>query len=47
MQFTYRGKDSRGAVQQGALAAPSPEAAASELMRRGITPLAIHEQAQG
>lgn len=47
MQFTYRGKDSRGVVQQGALAAPSPEAAASELMRRGITPLAIHEQAQG
>ena len=47
MQFTYRGKDSRGTVQQGALAAPSPEAAASELMRRGITPLAIHEQAQG
>jgi len=44
MQFSYRGKDSRGAVQQGALAAPSPEAAASELMRRGITPLSIREQ---
>lgn len=47
MQFSYRGKDSRGAVQQGALAAPSPEAAASELMRRGITPLSIREQDQG
>lgn len=46
MQFSYRGKDSRGAVQQGALAAPSPEAAASELMRRGITPLSIREQDQ-
>lgn len=44
MQFSYRGKDSRGAVQQGALAATSPEAAASELMRRGITPLSIREQ---
>ncbi|MCL7945990.1 type II secretion system F family protein [Marinobacter sp. ATCH36] len=46
MQFSYRGKDSRGAVQQGALAAPNPEAAASELMRRGITPLSIREQEQ-
>ncbi|MGB1949805.1 MAG: type II secretion system F family protein [Marinobacter sp.] len=44
MQFSYRGKDSRGAVQQGMLAAPSADAAASELMRRGITPLAIREQ---
>ncbi len=43
MQFNYRGKDSRGAVQQGELAAPNPEAAASELMRRGITPLSIRE----
>lgn len=46
MQFSYRGKDSRGAVQQGAMAAASPEAAASELMRRGITPLSIREQEQ-
>ncbi len=44
MQFSYRGKDSRGAVQQGALAATSPEAAASELMRRGVTPLSIRAQ---
>lgn len=44
MQFSYRGKDSRGAVQQGLLTAASAEAAASELMRRGITPLAIREQ---
>lgn len=43
MQFNYRGKDSRGSVQQGDLVAPNPEAAASELMRRGITPLSIRE----
>lgn len=44
MQFSYRGKDQRGNVQNGTLAAPSAEAAASELMRRGITPLTIREQ---
>lgn len=44
MQFSYRGKDSRGTVQQGSLVAASAEAAASELMRQGITPLAIQEQ---
>lgn len=43
MQFSYRGKDSRGGLQQGSLAAASAEAAATELMRRGITPLAIEE----
>jgi MSHA biogenesis protein MshG len=46
MQFSYRGKDSRGAVQQGALAAPNADAAASDLMRRGITPLSIREVRQ-
>ena len=46
MQFSYRGKDSRGAVQQGTLTAPNPDAAATELMRRGITPLTIKEQQQ-
>lgn len=46
MQFTYRGKDSRGSVQQGALAAPNADAAASDLMRRGITPLSITEVQQ-
>ena len=46
MQFSYRGKDSRGAVQQGALAAPNADAAASDLMRRGITPLSIREVQQ-
>lgn len=46
MQFRYRGKDSTGSLQQGSLAAPTPDAAASELMRRGITPLAIEEQAE-
>lgn len=43
MQFSYRGKDNRGTVQQGLLAAPNADAAASELMRRGITPLVIRE----
>jgi MSHA biogenesis protein MshG len=43
MQFSYRGKDSRGSVQQGAMAASSADAAASDLMRRGITPLSIKE----
>jgi MSHA biogenesis protein MshG len=43
MQFSYRGKDSRGSTQQGALAAPNADAAASELMRRGITPLSIRK----
>ncbi|WP_018403723.1 type II secretion system F family protein [Marinobacter gelidimuriae] len=46
MQFSYRGKDSSGGVHQGDLSAPSPEAAASELMRRDITPLSIREQEQ-
>ncbi|MCM0610893.1 type II secretion system F family protein [Marinobacter sediminum] len=46
MQFSYRGKDSRGTVQQGSLVAASADAAASELMRRGITPLMIREQEQ-
>ncbi|WP_226611598.1 type II secretion system F family protein [Marinobacter nauticus] len=44
MQFSYRGKDNRGVVQQGSLTAANPDAAASELMRRGITPLTIREQ---
>lgn len=46
MQFNYRGKDNRGVVQQGSLAAPNVDAAANELMRRGITPLVIREQEQ-
>ena len=43
MQFSYRGKDNRGSVQQGLLGAPNADAAATELMRRGITPLSIRE----
>jgi MSHA biogenesis protein MshG len=46
MQFSYRGKDSRGSVQQGSLVASNADAAATELMRRGITPLTIREQEQ-
>lgn len=44
MQFRYRGKDDQGTVQQGSLTAATADAAASELMRRGITPLSIREQ---
>ncbi|HET8848626.1 MAG TPA: type II secretion system F family protein [Marinobacter sp.] len=47
MQFSYRGKDQRGALQQGLLSAASTDAAASELMRRGITPLAIQAHEPG
>ncbi|WP_341581315.1 type II secretion system F family protein [Marinobacter metalliresistant] len=46
MQFSYRGKDNRGSVQQGSLGAPNVDAAAAELMRRGITPLMIREKEQ-
>ncbi|WP_166258828.1 type II secretion system F family protein [Marinobacter salicampi] len=44
MEFTYRGKDNRGGPQQGAIQAANVDAAATELMRRGITPLQIHEK---
>lgn len=44
MQFRYRGKDDRGILQQGSLVAANADAAASELVRRGITPLTIREQ---
>lgn len=45
MEFSYRGKDSSGATQQGAIEAVNVDAAAGELMRRGITPLQIKEKA--
>lgn len=44
MQYSYRGKDDRGVVKQGSLVAASADAAATELMRRGITPLTIDER---
>lgn len=44
MQFDYRGRDAQGALQQGTLDAASPDAAAGELIRRGITPLKITAQ---
>lgn len=46
MQFSYRGRDSSGALQQGALEAPNREAAASELQRRGIIPLSVEEHVE-
>lgn len=44
MEFSYRGKDSTGATQQGAIDAVNIDAAAGELMRQGITPLQIREK---
>lgn len=46
MQFGYRGRDGKGTLQEGFMDAPSQDAAAAELIRRGITPLSISEQAQ-
>ncbi|MDX1636216.1 MAG: type II secretion system F family protein, partial [Marinobacter sp.] len=46
MEFSYRGKDDRGSQQQGAIEAASADAAAMELMRRGITPLQIQRKPQ-
>lgn len=45
MQFAYRGRDTKGALQEGFMDAASQDAAASELLQRGITPLAISERA--
>jgi MSHA biogenesis protein MshG len=44
MEFSYRGKDSKGGQQQGAIDATNADVAAAELMRRGITPLNIIEK---
>lgn len=46
MHFSFRGRDSEGSLQEGFLEAMSQDAAANELMQRGITPLAISEQAK-
>lgn len=46
MQFSYRGKDTSGAVQQGAIEAVSADSAAAELMRQGITPLQVTAKAE-
>ena len=47
MQFEYRGRDAQGGLQQGTLDAASQDAAAGELMRRGITPLKISSSSAG
>lgn len=44
MQFAYRGRDAKGGLQEGMLEAVSRDAAASELMRRGIVPLQVEVQ---
>ncbi|TVP57689.1 MAG: type II secretion system F family protein [Halomonadaceae bacterium] len=47
MLFAYRGRDGEGALAEGTLEASSSDAAASELQRRGITPLTVTEKAAG
>ncbi|MBR9906821.1 MAG: type II secretion system F family protein [Gammaproteobacteria bacterium] len=40
--YKYRGRDSGGQVVQGVIEAASESSAAESLLRRGVTPLAIH-----
>lgn len=43
-QFNYKGRDAKGAAVSGQLEAANGDAAASELQRRGLIPVAISEQ---
>lgn len=43
--YKYRGRDNGGQPVQGVIEAASESSAADSLMRRGITPLAIHKEA--
>lgn len=45
-QFQYRGRNAQGAEVKGQLEAVSQQAVAGELMKKGITPVAISEQKQ-
>ncbi|MFD2231973.1 type II secretion system F family protein [Alkalimarinus sediminis] len=42
-QFEYKSRDAKGSVMSGQLEAANRDAAASELQRRGLTPVAISE----
>ena len=44
MRFEYRGRNSKGGLEQGALEAASEGAAAAELQRRGIVPIAVEHR---
>src|SRR5690606_24992014 len=44
-QFSYKGRDAGGALVQGTLEGANSEAVAGDLIRRGITPIQISEQA--
>lgn len=46
-QFQYQGRDNEGKGVSGVLEASSKDSVASQLMRRGITPVAIAPAAQG
>ncbi len=44
-KFQFQGRDSKGASVEGVLEVPSATAAANELLKKGITPIKISEQA--
>ncbi|MEL7400038.1 MAG: type II secretion system F family protein, partial [Pseudomonadota bacterium] len=46
-QFQYQGRDNEGKGVSGVLEGSSPDAVASQLMGRGITPVAIAPAAEG
>ena len=39
--FIYKGRDSKGVLVEGLLSAPSKQFIAAELLKKGITPIAI------
>ncbi len=49
MRFAYRGRNSKGGLEEGTLDASSEAVAAGELQRRGIIPLSVtvHEEDEG
>lgn len=45
MRFEYRGRNSKGGLEQGVLEAGSRDGVAAELQRRGITPVSVEPEA--
>ncbi|MFO7787203.1 MAG: type II secretion system F family protein [Halospina sp.] len=46
MRFEYRGRNSKGILEQGVLEGGSRDAIAAELQRRGITPVSVEPEAE-
>lgn len=46
MRFEYRGRNSKGVLEQGVLEGGSRDAIATELQRRGITPVSVEPEAE-